>query len=754
MLATLLSKSSPLARIFPSRAGLGQAALLVTFVTSFLLGCIYHYIAYSNTTGPMPLIFAVAYQIMILIGYGALWLMMARFFQNRNINVARRLWSILLFGIGFIAFTEWFATLFTPTNPAILNELNDPVESLFNNETGAAGVWPTLIKMQFLSVLTIAFSFYLLIQLRELVLFKRTRSSQRNWHLLLILIILASFTFITTSPFINLPLVYEPTWLHIAIIPVAVGFMVINSFRIQWIVYLPFREKLITILSLALIVTLAIFYINGLNIADVKLPAAYSYLRFYSFPLNTFSILAVGFAFMYFIASLLMILFHLPTTGEFQRRTDERMVMQSLANLVNQAFDPSKLYASIASSPIEAGTASSAWLALSNLQSGSLKPSIVATSSIHPARVERLVDTNAIYEDVASSQTPVLLKHASADHRLSAQPGDGLGSLLAVPLIARDEMLGALFVTKDVSHGFEEDDVVAITMFAAQAALAIDNARLFEEQLEKERMGRELAIARDVQKKLLPQKTPNLPGVTLAASNVSAEDVGGDYYDFLEFSDSKLCFMVGDVSGKGASAAFYMAEMQGVFQSISRLTPKPSDFLRHANAALSSSLESNVFISAIYGMIDTQKEQLLLARAGHCPVARINLAGEATYLRSSGIGLGLDQGGVFERTLEEMCIQLQPGDVFVLYTDGVVESRNVDGEEYGYERLLQALQVYRHEDAQELHQALLADLEAFLGSKNYDDDMTLLVLKWHGIEIPKNGADSSQQHKTEKAMNL
>ncbi len=216
---------------------------------------------------------------------------------------------------------------------------------------------------------------------------------------------------------------------------------------------------------------------------------------------------------------------------------------------------------------------------------------------------------------------------------------------------------------------------------------------------------------------------------------MSAERVGGDYYDFLVLDDERLCLVNGDVSGKGASAAFYMAEMKGIFQSVSRLAPNPAEFLKHANAALVHSLDKNVFISLIYGILNLDKEEFVIGRAGHCPVAMIDLAGNARYLRSSGMGLGLDRGPLFEKTLEELRITLRPGDVYVLYTDGVVESRNSEGEEYGYDRLLDALKQHRYEDASGIHDALLTDLHTFLEAEAYDDDMTLVVLKWNGIHL-------------------
>ena len=523
--------------------------------------------------------------------------------------------------------------------------------------------------------------------------------------------------------------------LGIMLIP-AVALMITNSFRLSWIVFLSFKEKVLCIgLSLLLLAILSL----GLTAAAADqglLAGAYAYLTHYSYPLSIFTLLAVVFGILYCTTAFLSLLFHLPTTGDFQQKVGEVAAMHSLTTLVSQVFDPEKLAYTIAASPVEAGSGHGSWLAVADPHSGTLRPRITATHNLTLDQVSRMVDTAAFYEEVYGKRELLLLDQAPVDHRVRVRPGDGLGSLLVMPLLARNEMLGALFVIKDVTHGFEKDDIEAISVFAAQAALALDNARLFEEQIEKERLSRELDIAREVQRKLLPQKLPSLSGITLAASSVSAQEVGGDYYDFLQLDDKRLALIIGDVSGKGTHAAFYMAEMQGIFQSLSRLAPSPLEFLSHANDALSRSLEKHIFISVVYGVLDLDREEVTLARAGHCPVAVINLNGEARFLRTPGLGLGLERSDRFRSTLSEERIQLLPGDVFVFYTDGVVESRNQTGEEYGYERLLASLCRHRYEDAQDLHNALLADLHDFTGHHAYDDDMTLVVLKWHGIRSP------------------
>ncbi|MFT4604881.1 MAG: sigma-B regulation protein RsbU (phosphoserine phosphatase), partial [Rhodothermales bacterium] len=335
--------------------------------------------------------------------------------------------------------------------------------------------------------------------------------------------------------------------------------------------------------------------------------------------------------------------------------------------------------------------------------------------------------------EATSTLNPIILEEAMRDHRVRAKASRSISSMVIAPLVGRDRIIGALFACKELVRGFERDEIDTISILAAQSSLAIENAGLVEQQVERERLARELAIAREVQQRLLPQRVPEVRGLSLAASSVPAQEVGGDYYDFVDLGDERLGLIVADVSGKGTSAAFYMAEMQGIFHAVSRLAPSPADFLHHANVAISESLDKNVFVSVIYGVLDVRKQEFVLARAGHCPAAAVGIDGKARYLRSKGIGLGLAPAPLFRQSLAETTIHLQPGDVFVLYTDGVVESRSPSGDEYDYDRLLEVLSDIRHEDAAGIHDHLIKDLNAFVGdSGDYGDDMTLVVLKWHG----------------------
>lgn len=732
MFSNLLTRSAEGSSL-PTLGRARRFGLTVLFTVLFVLAFGYHVLLWSTGTVFPPVINAI-YGILVIVEFTALWLLLSSLLQRRSVNPAKTLWTTLLLGVFFLGAGRVVMNLGAPPEDLSISG----VAALgFNQQTGIPLTMATVFKTNMLSLLQASFALLLLLRLRDLVLFKRTKASQRNWYLMIgAMVIAALFTF-QKDP------LTEPGWTSLAWIP-AIGLMVTNSFRLSWIVFLSFKEKMASIgLSFLLLALLAAGYIIG----DISLfPGSKTYITYYSYPLGVFTLLSLIFGILYATTAFLSLLFHLPTTSDFQQKVGEMAAMHSLTTLVSQAFDPERLAYTIAASPVEAGSATASWLGIADLQSGSLRPRIVAAHNITSSRISELVDTQAFYEEILLKREPILLEQAPTDHRINSRTGAGLGSLLVVPLLARNELLGALFVTKEVTHGFEKDDIESIGAFAAQAALALDHARLFEEQIEKERLSREMAIAHEVQRKLLPQHLPFIDGLSIAASNVSAQEVGGDYYDFVRIDDDRLAVIAADVSGKGTHAAFYMAELRGIFHSLSRLVPSPADFLMHANQAIAHSLEKHIFITAIYGVIDTKKEQFVLARAGHCPAAMIHLDGNARLLRSQGLGLGLDRSVLFQKTLVEEKVDLQPGDVFVLYTDGIVESRNEAGEEYGYERLLNTLRENRFEDAPELHNAVLEDIRQFLGHDHFDDDMTIVIIKWHGIRYSTTLAlDSKKQ---------
>ncbi len=254
---------------------------------------------------------------------------------------------------------------------------------------------------------------------------------------------------------------------------------------------------------------------------------------------------------------------------------------------------------------------------------------------------------------------------------------------------------------------------------------------LLREQAEKERLEEELRIAREIQMSLLPGKTlSTVPGIRVAALCIPATEVGGDYYDVLPLSDTRMGVLVADVSGKGTSAALYMAELKGLVLSLVRIYDSPARLLVEANHILAESMDSRTFVTMNYAVVDTAERSMSFARAGHNPLIHLEAAsGKTRVLTPPGLGLGLDKGERFEQILEEVEVPLAPGDFFLFFTDGLSEAMNEEAELFGEVRLRRILEESEGLSSEALRGRILEEVERFVGNAAPHDDLTMVVLK-------------------------
>jgi sigma-B regulation protein RsbU (phosphoserine phosphatase) len=258
---------------------------------------------------------------------------------------------------------------------------------------------------------------------------------------------------------------------------------------------------------------------------------------------------------------------------------------------------------------------------------------------------------------------------------------------------------------------------------------------LLREQDEKRRLEEELRIARQMQMSLLPGGILNAPGVSVAALCAPAREVGGDYYDFLRLPDGRIGLLIADVSGKGTSAAFYMAELKGLMLSLSRTHTSPRALLIEANRIIAEHLDSRSFITATYAVLDPAARFLTCARAGHAPFVRVfgqpGPSQPAEVLAPDGmvLGLNLDGGERFERCLAEIVIPLASGDLFCFYTDGVSEAMDGTGDCFGEQRLTDFLLAHSNLPPPLIRDRLLDELRAFACGQPQHDDITMIVMK-------------------------
>ncbi len=264
-------------------------------------------------------------------------------------------------------------------------------------------------------------------------------------------------------------------------------------------------------------------------------------------------------------------------------------------------------------------------------------------------------------------------------------------------------------------------------------AMTANIETLLEQAAEKRRLEEELRIAREIQMSLLPRHATPMPGLALAALCVPAREVGGDYYDFFVLGQRRLGLLVADVAGKGTSAALYMAELKGLMLSLSQIHESPRQLLIEVNRIIAANLDSRSFITMTYAVIDLERRTLVYARAGHTPLIHRTTASpaRADLVAPSGMVVGLQLDGLehrFGELLEEVTVPLVDGDVFLLYTDGLSEAMNADGDLFSEERLRTLVEEHGGLGSDGLRERIVRDVEAHVGGADPHDDMTLIVV--------------------------
>lgn len=256
-----------------------------------------------------------------------------------------------------------------------------------------------------------------------------------------------------------------------------------------------------------------------------------------------------------------------------------------------------------------------------------------------------------------------------------------------------------------------------------------------EELAQEERIKQELQIAREVQQSFLPTQTPDFSGLDIAALCQPAYETGGDYYDFIQLDDHRIAVTIGDVSGKGIQAAFYMTFTKGILHSLCHETDSPAELLKKTNRLFFDNAKKGTFISLVYGIIDLKKKTFTFSRAGHNPILHLNgQNGKLQELQPNGLGIGLTKEAQFDNNIKEVELSLTDEDLLVLYTDGVVEALDSSHQFYGDKRLSSLLENHKKNSSNEILKLLSEDVRQFIGTAKQHDDMTIMVIKFNGTE--------------------
>jgi sigma-B regulation protein RsbU (phosphoserine phosphatase) len=307
----------------------------------------------------------------------------------------------------------------------------------------------------------------------------------------------------------------------------------------------------------------------------------------------------------------------------------------------------------------------------------------------------------------------------------------GAASVMITPLLYGRQNLGVLaLVNGPMSAAFTASDFVVFKSISEQSAFALYNAIIYSEANEKKRLDHDLQIARDIQRILLPSKPPPIEGFDIAGVNFPARQVSGDYYDYIQVDDERLGVVIADVSGKGVPASLIMAICRSVLRAEARLAQSPAEVLRKVNRQLYPDIKEDMFISMAYLILDHKKDDITLSRGGHdAPLLYRAATGEVEILKPPGMALGIDSGDVFDRITGDLSVSLERDDCLVLYTDGVTEALDANGDEFGPERMIRSLRASASEGAQGVINRITADVRTFAAGHPQHDDITLIVVR-------------------------
>ncbi len=605
----------------------------------------------------------------------------------------------------------------------ILNS-RPPLNFIFSDQTSLQWAESTnYIVWTIILLSMIILSGWIFIILKELIYVQQGKKTERNFRLLCVFIFLQVLYRFIGGGEDKMILSNWRMWNEIPIMTngffiLVILFAVINGFRCKWIHYLNKNQKIGVFFFGALIHALVVGWIAS----------SYNSILNYTITVETFLQCLLLFFSIYSGMTLLGILLLLPSAGLMDRRIREIRTLQELSGTIGSVFDLKELTSTTVTLCRKVVGADFSWIELKEDSTYRLAGSAGIQKEIVMQIPDRLMQ--AIRQEVRHEKKTLLINDLTKNKKIMEMKKwkQKAGSLLAARVQTKKKDFGILYALKMDSFGFVEESRDLFQAFADQVAVALDNASLVQVTIEQEVYREELRVAHEAQMRLLPRIMPELKGIELNAFCVTANEIGGDFYDIIQVDKKRVDIVVGDVSGKGASAAFYMAELKGVIQALAPHFSSPKQILMEVNTFLCNHFESDTFATMVYCIFFPVSKELHFVRAGHPPVGFIRNK-KISWLETHGLGLGLVPQKMFDQKLEEKELHLKKGDTIFIYTDGLSEARNPEGEEYGEERLTEKLLRAEGYPTEKMLITVREDMEQFTQGVPCHDDITLAALR-------------------------
>lgn len=548
---------------------------------------------------------------------------------------------------------------------------------------------------------------------KKLILYQKSRKLVIYWNIFEIAVFASIFFNVTEYNF-QQNLIFKILYIIMAIMAI------ILSGNLKWVAYLNFKQKWKSVLIILLITIYIFYFFNYLYVAPDEALEAFNAID------DLFVIVLFTFLLFYSIFSLLVILFNLPTSSVFEKKVEEAINFQRLSQSIQQGESEDQIFDVLLNSSMNAVYADAGWIEVNMDDDTRIRSKHISRENLNRVKEQIMVSKNRTV-----IKNP-LMADSDSDRVIVNLKKSNYKSVFVVPLTIQNEVKGFMYLLNEVSDSFNKEMINIINTFASQVSVSVENFRLMGEALLNERYKEELNIAKSVQRALLPKELDHDSAFSIHAFTEAAAEVGGDYYDTFQLSEHRFAIVIGDVSGKGTSAAFHMSQMKGIFQSLVQLDLSAEEFLINANTALSKCLERTSFITLTYFIIDTKERTLEFSRAGHCPTLFYNKEKkEASYFENKGLGLGIIRNSTYKNFIQVNKTSFSKDDILVLYTDGISEASNAEHDEFGYDRMKKLLDQNAHYDPAMIQKVFISKLYEFCGGKDLNDDYTMVVIKFN-----------------------
>ncbi len=423
----------------------------------------------------------------------------------------------------------------------------------------------------------------------------------------------------------------------------------------------------------------------------------------------------------------------LPTASAVDRRNSEVSSLTHLNKIIAETIDFDTLIDNLTQRAMDVSRASAAWC---ELYSPSGERTLASMKFINKEQIEWLFNFSSFEILVGECSSPLMIESFDENKDLApiaSFPKPIARSMIVIPLYEGSTKIGALIVLQLQNFGFEIDDMNVLSSFGDNISIALRNARLIRESIRNERIQHEIQVARQIQTKLLPQKIPSICGYDIAPFSLPANEVGGDYYDVITLQDGRVAVFMGDVSGKGVPAAFYMAKLKGVVLALAREVTGARDFLSKINSTMFGNIDRQTYITLSCVILEPNSPRISLSRAGHMPFL-VKQHGGVSVVTPRGLGIGLAPAKIFDANLEEFSLELSVGDSCFLFTDGLSELQNPQSHDFGYEPMLDVLRSPASHSAQTIISEVMKSADRHAQGHPQHDDMTALAFIFRGSD--------------------